>query len=153
MACDHCLKGARVRVASLWISSIDLTDAELRPLFADLRAAIPECEPRFDSSLIVSLPMPQPENPDLTRAGVWFELVALVLPAATGALVSTTVDVAVDWLRGVVGERDQKFVLIYGPDGEELRMIRLRGSMREPKVFKPPWPELGASAVSTDESD
>ena len=139
-------------MASLWISSMDLTDVELRPLSERLKTAIPDCEPRFDSSLIVSLPMPQPEE-SLPRAGVFFDVVALVLPAVTGAIVSTSVDVAVEWLRSVVGERDAKFVLIYGPDGEELRMIRVRGSMKEPKVFKPPWPELGAAAVSTEESD
>jgi hypothetical protein len=140
-------------MASLWISSMDLTDVELRPLSERLKTAIPDCEPRFDPSLIVSLPMPRPERPGLTRTGIFLDLVALVLPAATGAIVSTSVDVAVDWLRGLVGERDQKFVLIYGPDGEELRMIRVRGSMKEPKVFTPPWPELGAAAVSTEESD
>jgi hypothetical protein len=137
-------------MASLWISSIDLSEAELRSLSENLAAAIPECETRFDRYLLASLPMPQPERPALTQQGVFFELVALVLPAATGAIVSTTVDVAVDWLRGMVGERGEKFVLIYGPDGQELRMVRLRGSMKEPKVFKPPWPEPRALVQEPD---
>jgi hypothetical protein len=54
--------------------------------------------------------------------------------------VKAVVDVAVNWLRGLVEKPDrEKTIQIYGPDGEPLRAIRLRRDS-EPEVLTIPWP-------------
>jgi hypothetical protein len=125
----------------LWIGSLTASDAELRSLSEALSTAMPQYEPQVDERMLVGLPVPR-EPPPLTATGWVADAVALLLPAVTGAIVKTAVDVAVDWLRAVVKPERQKLVLIYGPDGEQLRVVRFRGSTGEPEVFKPPWPTL-----------
>jgi hypothetical protein len=36
--------------------------------------------------------------------------------------------------------KGEKAVLIYGPRGEPLTKVRLRGGVAAPEVFAPPWP-------------
>jgi hypothetical protein len=132
--------------------------AELDALADALRAAIPDCElakdqwrvlEKTESPIARSAYDPkelhereQQEARYLTRSGTWIDaIVALVLPALSGAMVQATVDLAVDWLRRSrekpLGEQA---VLIYGPNGEPLRKVRRRRGAAEPEVFRPPWP-------------
>jgi hypothetical protein len=123
------------------LGNYDADASDVRALSEGLKAAIPDCEPRVDDRVFLKIGS-LPRQSHLTATGMWFDVIGVVLPAATTALVKATVDVAVDRLRGFVKHRlDRKFVLIYGPDGEQLSMVRLRGG-EEPEVIEAPWPGL-----------
>ena len=141
-------------MAELLIWSRTTRDEDVASLSALLAADVPGCEVAFDQSRVLERMSSQLEKADraadlarerreresATPAGEIFDVVALVLPGAATVLIEAVVGAALRWLRGLrespYGERD---VLIYGPDGEPLRMIRVR-SPKEPEVVEPPWP-------------
>jgi hypothetical protein len=124
----------------------DEVPADVRALVEGLRAAIPEYEPRVDERVFEIGSVPRRAR-GLTATGMWFDVIGLVLPGATAVLVKAAVDVVVDRLRGLVKHRgDEKFVLIFDPNGERLRMVRLRGE-EEPDVVEPPWPTLEDATI------
>jgi hypothetical protein len=68
-------------------------------------------------------------------------LVQVVLPTAVGAIVTAVIQTAVGWLRSLGRKPEREHaVLIYGPNGEPLRKIRLRPGRRKPEIFKRDWP-------------
>ena len=77
----------------------------------------------------------------VTGAGVVHDIIGLVLSTATAVTVEAVVDAAREWLRSALPRpRGERSVLIYGPDGEPLRKVRLRRDADEPETFEPPWP-------------
>ena len=69
-------------------------------------------------------------------------LIEVVLPAATGSIVTAAVKAAVDWIRARrrPARGTEYAVLIYGPTGKPLRKVRLRDDSSEPEVFTDKWP-------------
>lgn len=137
---------------ALLIWSRSTPDEDLRALSGTLRAELPVSDVVFDewqvlermtSRLAASAYEPDEPAPlgDELRAPQVFDVVALVLPAVTPALVQVAVDVAVNWLRQRrERQQDERAVVIYGPNGEPLRKIRVRDPTDNPQVFTPPWP-------------
>jgi hypothetical protein len=131
---------------------VSLDGDEGRSLSAGLRRAFPEYEPAYDGSwrTLRIAASPDPYDPEefrrklqqdtaLTRSGWVADVVVLVLPAVVGATAQAAVEAVVDWLRGLKHEPKEKLVQIYGPNGEPLRMVRLRRQKLE--IFDDtPWP-------------
>jgi hypothetical protein len=126
-------------------------DEDLGALSATLRAELPVSDVVFDEWQVLERVMSrlaasayEPEEPAIpgeAQAPQVFDVVTLVLPAITPALVQVAVDVAVSWLRQRrERQQDERAVVIYGPNGEPLRKIRLRDATEDPQVFNPPWP-------------
>jgi hypothetical protein len=91
--------------------------------------------------LVVRPVRPAPQDPVLNLYAPLppFEdvLVQVVLPTAVGAIVTAVTQTAVGWLRSLGHKPEREHaVLIYGPNGEPLREIRLRPGRRKPEIFK-----------------
>jgi hypothetical protein len=78
----------------------DDVPADVRALSEGLRAAIAGSEPRMDERVFEIGSVPR--RPGLTGTGMWFDVIGLVLPAATAVLVKAAVEVAVDHLGAFV---------------------------------------------------
>jgi hypothetical protein len=140
-------------MADILVWGLDESGADRSSLSDGLRSVFPESElvddmygvlTKTETDLGRSAFDPEElrrrRGPSLPKVGLWPDLVVLVLPTATAVVVKAVVDVAVDWLRGLVEKPDrEKTIQIYGPDGEPLRAIRLRTDS-EPEVFTSPWP-------------
>ncbi len=130
--------GADRRSLSDGLGSV-LPDSEL---VDDMYGVLTKTESALGLSAFDSAELGRRRERPLTSAGYTLDVVALVLPTATAVVVHAVVEIAVDWLRGLVEKPwREKTIHIYGPDGEPLRAIRLR-EHSEPEVFTRPWPVL-----------
>ncbi len=132
--------------------------ADPGPLSDALRAAIPDCEvvdDRWRTLAIISSPLAlsafdpeelrrrEEQDGGSTFSGApYLEVIAVVLPTLAAATVEVTVALALDWLRSVRDKprRESTVVMIYGPNGEPLRKVRLRRDDSEPEMFTRSWP-------------
>lgn len=122
---------------------------ELGGLTERVEAALPGAALAEDAARVLRIwgsgrgyePAP-PSERDVLRVGQpGPEVVALVLSTATAVVVEAVADAAREWLRSLLPRpRRERSVVLYGPDGEPLRNVRLRRDADEPETLEQPWP-------------